>query len=455
MISKYIFILLSMGIIPFLSAQTEQATEVGSADASIIASAIPDVVEEVASLDSGNTAWMLTATALVLFMTLPGLALFYGGLVQSKNVLSVLMHCFAIACLASIVWFAVGYSLSLTAGSGKDWIGGTDAFFLQHLTADSLNGDHPETVWIMFQMTFAIITPALIVGAFVERIKFSAVLLFSALWLIVVYCPVCYWVWGGGWLAERGVIDFAGGIVVHATAGASALTLAAMLGRRHGFPKSLKPPHNPGMVMTGAAMLWVGWFGFNAGSAAAADTSAGMAMLVTHLSAATASLVWMLVEWRSTGKPGLVGIVTGMVAGLATITPASGSVGPLGAIIIGASAGIICYYACGFIKEKLGIDDSLDVAAVHGVGGILGTLLVSYLGWKGELGGLGINTESWTDQLIVQAQGCLAAIALSVVATYIIVKVVSALTSGIRVSEEDETKGLDQAAHGENGYSLS
>ncbi|MDA7823015.1 ammonium transporter [Opitutales bacterium] len=455
MISKYIFILLSMGIIPFLSAQTEQATEVGSADASIIASAIPDVVEEVASLDSGNTAWMLTATALVLFMTLPGLALFYGGLVQSKNVLSVLMHCFAIACLASIVWFAVGYSLSLTAGSGKDWIGGTDAFFLQHLTADSLNGDHPETVWIMFQMTFAIITPALIVGAFVERIKFSAVLLFSALWLIVVYCPVCYWVWGGGWLAERGVIDFAGGIVVHATAGASALTLAAMLGRRHGFPKSLKPPHNPGMVMTGAAMLWVGWFGFNAGSAAAADTSAGMAMLVTHLSAATASLVWMLVEWRSTGKPGLVGIVTGMVAGLATITPASGSVGPLGAIIIGASAGIICYYACGFIKEKLGIDDSLDVAAVHGVGGILGTLLVSYLGWKGELGGLGINTESWTDQLVVQAQGCLAAIALSVVATYIIVKVVSALTSGIRVSDDDETKGLDQAAHGENGYSLS
>jgi Amt family ammonium transporter len=455
MISKYIFILLSMGIIPFLSAQTGQATEVGSADASIIASAIPDVVEEVASLDSGNTAWMLTATALVLFMTLPGLALFYGGLVQSKNVLSVLMHCFAIACLASIVWFAVGYSLSLTAGSGKDWIGGTDAFFLQHLTADSLNGDHPETVWIMFQMTFAIITPALIVGAFVERIKFSAVLLFSALWLIVVYCPVCYWVWGGGWLAERGVIDFAGGIVVHATAGASALTLAAMLGRRHGFPKSLKPPHNPGMVMTGAAMLWVGWFGFNAGSAAAADTSAGMAMLVTHLSAATASLVWMLVEWRSTGKPGLVGIVTGMVAGLATITPASGSVGPLGAIIIGASAGIICYYACGFIKEKLGIDDSLDVAAVHGVGGILGTLLVSYLGWKGELGGLGINTESWTDQLVVQAQGCLAAIALSVVATYIIVKVVSALTSGIRVSDDDETKGLDQAAHGENGYSLS
>ncbi|MGA0902844.1 MAG: ammonium transporter [Opitutales bacterium] len=425
----------------------------GSADA-VVQAAAP-ATEEEATLDSGNTAWMLTATALVLFMTLPGLALFYGGLVQSKNVLSVLMHCFAIACLASIIWFAVGYSLALTPGNEDGWIGGQTAFFLQNLSIDSLNGDHPETVWIMFQMTFAIITPALIVGAFVERIKFSAVLLFSALWLVVVYCPVCYWVWGGGWLAERGVIDFAGGIVVHATAGASALTLAAMLGRRHGFPRSLKPPHNPGMVMTGAAMLWVGWFGFNAGSAAAADTSAGMAMLVTHLSAATASLVWMFVEWRKTGKPGLVGIVTGTIAGLATITPASGSVGPLGAIIIGASAGLVCYYACGFVKEKLGIDDSLDVAAVHGVGGILGTLLVSYLGWKGELGGLGINADNWQDQLVVQAQGCLAAIALSVVATYIIVKVISALTGGIRVSDEEETKGLDQAAHGENGYSLS
>jgi Amt family ammonium transporter len=453
MISRYLLLLASLGLAPFLFGQSVDPLVTGSADA-VVQAAAP-ATEEEATLDSGNTAWMLTATALVLFMTLPGLALFYGGLVQSKNVLSVLMHCFAIACLASIIWFAVGYSLALTPGNEDGWIGGQTAFFLQNLSIDSLNGDHPETVWIMFQMTFAIITPALIVGAFVERIKFSAVLLFSALWLVVVYCPVCYWVWGGGWLAERGVIDFAGGIVVHATAGASALTLAAMLGRRHGFPRSLKPPHNPGMVMTGAAMLWVGWFGFNAGSAAAADTSAGMAMLVTHLSAATASLVWMFVEWRKTGKPGLVGIVTGTIAGLATITPASGSVGPLGAIIIGASAGLLCYYACGFVKEKLGIDDSLDVAAVHGVGGILGTLLVSYLGWKGELGGLGINADNWQDQLVVQAQGCLAAIALSVVATYIIVKVISALTGGIRVSDEEETKGLDQAAHGENGYSLS
>jgi len=295
----------------------------------------------------------------------------------------------------------------------------------------------------------------LIVGAFVERIKFSAVLIFSGLWLLLVYCPVCYWVWGGGWLAEKGVIDFAGGIVVHATAGASALTLAYMLGRRQGFPRSLKPPHNPGMVMTGAAMLWVGWFGFNAGSAGAADTSAGMAMLVTHISAATASLVWMLVEWRKTGKPGLVGIVTGTIAGLATITPASGSVGPLGAIVIGASAGFVCYYACSIVKEAMGIDDSLGVAAVHGVGGILGTLLVAFLGVEGTLGGLGINAATAGEQFVVQAQGCLVAIALSVVATYLIVKIMSPFIGGIRVSEDDETKGLDQSAHGENGYSLN
>ena len=431
--------------------QPDSPTEVETTESEVAAPA----EGEIASLDSGNTAWMITATALVLFMTLPGLALFYGGLVQSKNVLSVLMHCFAIACLASIIWFAVGYSLALTSGSGKTWIGGTDAFFLQHLNIENLNGDHPETVWIMFQMTFAIITPGLIVGAFVERIKFSAVLIFSGLWLVLVYCPVCYWVWGGGWLAEKGVIDFAGGIVVHATAGASALTLAYMLGRRQGFPRSLKPPHNPGMVMTGAAMLWVGWFGFNAGSAGAADTSAGMAMLVTHISAATASLVWMLVEWRKTGKPGLVGIVTGTIAGLATITPASGSVGPLGAIVIGASAGFVCYYACSIVKEAMGIDDSLDVAAVHGVGGILGTLLVAFLGVEGTLGGLGINAPTAGEQFVVQAQGCLAAIALSVVATYLIVKIMSPFIGGIRVSEDDETKGLDQSAHGENGYSLN
>jgi len=404
------------------------------------------------SPDSGNTAWMLTATALVLFMTLPGLALFYGGLVQSKNVLSVLMHCFTIACIASIIWVVCGYSLALTEGS--EWIGGTERLFLNGLTADSLNGDFPESVWIVFQMTFAIITPGLIVGAFVERIKFSAMMIFSGLWLLIVYVPACYWVWGGGWLTKAGVIDFAGGIVVHATAGASALTIAAMLGKRQGFPKSLRPPHSPGLVMIGAAMLWVGWFGFNAGSAAAANGSAGMAMLVTHISAATASLVWMFVEWKQTGKPGLVGIVTGMVAGLATITPASGNVGPMGAIIIGATAGIVCYFACGIIKEKLNIDDSLDVAAVHGVGGILGTLMVAFLGIEGTLGGQGINLNTASEQFSIQAKGCLAIVLLSVVATYVIVKITSALTGGIRVSEEDETKGLDQASHGENGYSI-
>ncbi len=439
----------------------------GVAETAIAQADVPAAEEETVSLDSGNTAWIITATALVLFMTLPGLALFYGGLVQSKNVLSVLMQCFTIACVASLLWFAIGYSLSLTPGGlgeeARGWIGGKSAFFLEHLSEDSLNGDMPESVWIMFQMTFAIITPGLIVGAFVERMKFSAVVLFSALWLIAVYFPVCYWVWCAdhGWLNKAGVIDFAGGIVVHATAGASALTLAWMLGRRHGFPKSLKPPHNPGMVMIGASMLWVGWFGFNAGSAGASNNDAGMAMLVTHLSAATASLVWMLIEWNKTGKPGLVGIVTGTIAGLATITPASGSVGPLGAIIIGASAGLVCYYACSFIKEKLGVDDSLDVAAVHGVGGILGTLMVSYFGQLGVMGGQGISQHengaylTWSEQLTIQAQGVLAAIALSIVATYVIVKVISALLGGIRVSEDDETKGLDQAEHGENGYSLN
>jgi Amt family ammonium transporter len=442
------------------TAETSSDSIVPSITTEVDEISSPDTVqvEEVVPLDSGNTAWMITATALVLFMTLPGLALFYGGLVQSKNVLSVLMHCFAVACLASIIWVAVGYSLALTPGGvdgSRGWIGGKGEFFLQNLTEDSQSGDFPSSVWIIFQMTFAIITPGLIVGAFVERIKFSAVMLFSGLWLLVVYCPVCYWVWGGGWLAEAGVIDFAGGIVVHATAGASALTIAWMLGRRQGYPKSLKPPHNPGMVMIGASMLWVGWFGFNAGSAGAANGDAGMAMLVTHLSAATASLVWMFIEWKQTGKPGLVGIVTGTIAGLATITPASGAVGPMGAIIIGASAGLVCYFACGFVKEKLGVDDSLDVAAVHGVGGILGTLMVAYLGVEGRLGGQGINLDSSSEQLIVQAKGCLAAIALSVVATYIIVKLISALTGGIRVSEEEETKGLDQSAHGENAYSLN
>ena len=410
-------------------------------------------------LNSGNTAWMITATALVLFMTLPGLALFYGGLVQSKNVLSVLMHCFAIACLASIIWVAVGYSLALTPGGvdgSRGWIGGKGEFFLQNLTEESQNGDFPSSVWIIFQMTFAIITPGLIVGAFVERIKFSAVMLFSALWLVVVYCPVCYWVWGGGWLYKAGVIDFAGGIVVHATAGASALTLAWMLGRRQGYPTSLKPPHNPGMVMIGASMLWVGWFGFNAGSAVAADGSAGMAMLVTHISAAVGALTWMGIEWIKSGKATMVGIATGMVAGLATITPASGTVGPAGALLIGLLAGSVCFYATQMVKSYFEIDDSLDVFPVHGVGGMLGIIMLAFVGnpdgFLGS-GAAGISEDGAIAQLMLQLEGIFVIGLWTVIATYIILRVLSMYTE-IRVSNEAEEEGLDIHEHNEQGYSL-
>lgn len=402
--------------------------------------------EAVSALSSGNTAWMITATVLVLFMTLPGLALFYGGLVRSQNVLSVLMHCFAIACLASVLWIGGLYSLAFADGSA--WLGGLSKLGLKGVDSSSMSGDIPETVFIMFQLTFAIITPGLIVGAFVERMKFSAVLLFSALWLIVVYAPVVHWVWGGGWLMEKGVLDLAGGIVVHATAGISALVLAKCLGPRDGFPSKLHVPHNPGMVMIGASMLWVGWFGFNAGSQLAANEAAGMTMLVTHISAAVASLTWMTIEWLKTGKPGLVGIVTGMVAGLASITPASGNVGPVGAIIIGFLAGFICYFACGFVKQGLKIDDSLDVFAVHGVGGIMGTLMVAVLG-TAAFGGFGV--ESIGAQLGTQAFAVLAVVLWSGVASYLIILVCRVVT-GLRVSAEDETTGLDRGEHGETAY---
>ncbi len=332
-----------------------------------------------AKLSDGNTAWILTATALVLFMTLPGLALFYGGLVHSRNLLSVLMHCFTICCLASVLWLIGVYSLAFgDGGSVNAWIGGLGKSFLAGVGTDTLFGDIPETVFFMFQMTFAIITPALIVGAYPERMKFAAVLLFSGLWLILVYAPVAHWVWGGGWLADMGVMDFAGGLVVHVTAGASALVIAIVLGSRRGFPREITPPHSPGMVMMGAAMLWVGWYGFNAGSALAANGSAGMAMTVTHLSAASASLTWMTIEWVKHGKPSLVGLVTGTIAGLATITPASGFVGPVGGLVYGIAAGAVCYWAVNLIKQKFEIDDSLDVFAVHGVGGALGTLLAAF-----------------------------------------------------------------------------
>ena len=376
--------------------------------------------------------------------------MFYAGLVRSKNTISVLAQCLVIAVLASVVWFVVGYSLSFS-GDGS-YIGNLDKIFLKTVSLKSLSGDIPETVFVMFQMTFAIITPALIVGAFVERMKFSAVVLFTVLWLILVYAPATHWVWGGGWLAKMGVFDFAGGLVVHTTAGISALVIAYSLGSRKDFPKNFNPPHSPVLAMIGACMLWVGWFGFNAGSALAANESAGMAMLVTHISAATATITWMFIDWIKNGKPGLVGMITGMIAGLATITPASGFVGPMGAIILGILAGSICYYCVGFVKFKLQIDDSLDVFAVHGVGGILGTLLAGILATD-FFGGLGLE-KSAAEQTMIQAIGILSVALLSFVGTVIIVKIIK-LTTGLRVPEDEEIgEGLDFGSHGESSYNL-
>ena len=416
---------------------------------------MPSLAHASDGLNSGDTAWILTATALVLFMTLPGLALFYGGLVRAKNVLSVLMHCFAVACVASIAWLVAVYSLAFDdGGAANQFIGGLSKVFLLGVGPDTLSGTIPETVFFMFQMTFAIITPALIVGAFVERMKFSAVLLFSLIWLFLVYAPACHWVWGGGWLADLGVMDFAGGIVVHVTAGVSAIVLVMVLGSRRGYPTEIRPPHNPGMTVTGACMLWVGWFGFNAGSALAADGGAGMAMVVTHTSAAVASLVWAIIEWIKFGKPSVVGIVTGMVAGLASITPASGFVGPMGAVVIGLVAGVLCFYATIWIKFKLKIDDSLDVFAVHGVGGIIGTLLVSFFAAE-SLGGLGLaEGSSMGSQLFVQIIGIVSVALLSAVGTWVIVKLVQA-TVGLRVYAEEEVDGLDISTHGERSYDLT
>ncbi len=402
-------------------------------------------------LDTGDTAWLLTSTALVLFMTIPGLSLFYAGLVRSKNVLSVLMQCFTITCLASIVWLVFGYSLAF--GTGNNWIGDFSNLFLGEVTRSSLSGTIPESVFVMFQMTFAIITPALVVGGFAERMKFSSMMWFSLLWLVVVYLPVCHWVWGGGWLGDMGVLDFAGGLVVHITAGVGAIVAAMVLGNRKGFPRTAMPPHNLTMSVTGAGMLWVGWFGFNAGSAVAASGDAGMAMLVTHISAATGSLVWMFAEWIKYGKPSVLGIVTGMVAGLGTITPASGFVGPMGALIIGASAGLICFIATNFIKRVLKIDDSLDVFPVHGIGGILGTLLVAVF-VADQFGGAGL-AEGMTigSQLSVQAIGVVSVVAWTAIATFVILKIVKVIC-GLRAEDQDETQGLDISQHEETGYNM-
>jgi ammonium transporter, Amt family len=408
-----------------------------------------DAVAQTTKLSGGDTAWILTSTALVLFMTLPGLALFYGGLVHARNLLSVLMQCFAVACLMSVLWLIGVYSLAFgDGGAANAWIGGLGKAFMSGVGPDSLSGTIPESVFFMFQMTFAVITPALIVGAYVERIKFSAVLIFSGVWLVLVYAPVCHWIWGGGWLADRGVKDFAGGLVVHVTAGISALVIAKVLGARRGFPREITPPHHPGLTMIGAAMLWVGWFGFNAGSALAADGSAGMAMVVTHISAATGALVWMGIEWVKHGRPSLIGIVTGMVAGLATVTPASGFIGPGGALLCGFLAGFVCFWCVGFIKQKVGIDDSLDVFAVHGVGGALGILLTSFLGAE-AFGGMGLGEGmTITKQFGAQILGIVVVALWSLVISWILVKVIQK-TTGLRVHEEDEIEGLDITSHGE------
>ena len=405
-------------------------------------------------MNSGDTSWVLVATALVLFMTLPGLALFYGGLVRSKSVLSVLMQCLAIAALASLLWLIVGYSIAFGSDAGGV-VGGLGKAFFTGIKTDTMHGSIPEIVFAIFQMTFAIITPALIVGAFVERTKFSTVLIMSSAWVLLVYAPICHWVWGGGWLQDMGVMDFAGGLVVHASAGASALVIAAVVGKRQGFPNQLQPPHNPGMTATGAAMLWVGWFGFNGGSQLAADGGAGMAIAVTHIAAASGAIAWAAIEWVKFGKPSLVGTVTGVIAGLATVTPASGYVGPAGGLILGAVAGVLCFFAVDVVKKRWKIDDSLDVFAVHGVGGMIGTLLVAFLAVT-ALGGSGLSVEGGAigSQLGVQALGVVASVAWAAVVTFIIVKVTSWVTGGLRVNEEDEQAGLDLATHGERGYDM-
>jgi Amt family ammonium transporter len=405
-------------------------------------------------LDSGDTAWILTSTALVLFMTIPGLSLFYAGLVRTKNVLSVLMQCFTITCLMSILWLVVGYSLAFSDGGAvNQFVGGLSNFFLGGIAEDTLEGTIPASSFIAFQMTFAIITPALIVGGFAERMRFSAVVMFSAAWLLLVYAPICHWVWGGGWLSDLGLMDFAGGTVVHITAGVAAIVTAVVLGNRRGFPDTAMPPHNMTLTIAGAGMLWVGWFGFNGGSAFAANGDAAMAILVTHMSAAAGAFTWMCAEWIKYGKPSALGAVTGMVAGLGTITPASGFVGPAGGLVIGICAGIVCFFATNFIKRSLKIDDSLDVFPVHGVGGALGTILTAVFA-SNALGIFsGQEDINIVSQLGTQAIGVIAVIVYTALVTFVILKVTGALV-GNRVDDEVEVAGLDLNSHNERGYDI-
>ena len=414
------------------------------------------VAAEPPKLDAANTAWMLTASLLVLFMTLPGLALFYAGLVRSRNVLSVLMQCFAITCVVTLAWVGFVYSIAFgDGGASNAWYGGFAKSFMYGVDLKAVRPGTtiPETVFAMFQLTFAIITPALVLGAYAERVKFSGMLLFSLLWLILVYAPIAHWVWGDGWLGKMGIMDFAGGTVVHLNAGTAALVCALVLGPRRGFPETAMPPHNMTMTVTGACMLWVGWFGFNAGSALAADGAAGMAMLVTHIGAATGAFAWMMCEWMRFGKPSALGIVTGMVAGLGTITPASGFVGPLGALAIGATAGVVCFLATNHMKRVFKVDDSLDVFPVHGVGGLIGTMLTGVFA-SAAFGGVGYPDKvTMGGQVLVQFWGVLATALWSGVVTWILLMVIQALV-GMRVDPEDETEGLDTALHNEKGYDL-
>ena len=417
----------------------------------LVAHAAPALTAEAPKIDGANTAWMLTAAVLVLFMTLPGLALFYAGLVRTKNVLSVLMQCFSITCIVTLAWVFVGYSIAF--GDGNPWWGGLGKALLAGIDVKTVKGSIPETVFAMYQLTFAIITPALVIGAYAERVRFGGMLLFSLLWLLIVYCPIAHWVWGEGWLQKRGIMDFAGGTVVHLNAGIAALVCALVLGRRRGFPETAMPPHNMTMTVTGACMLWVGWFGFNAGSALAADGTAGMAMLVTHIGAATGAFAWMLCEWLRYGKPSVLGIVTGMVAGLGTITPASGFVGPIGALVIGASAGVICFLATSYMKRRLNIDDSLDVFPVHGVGGTLGTLLTGVF-VSAAFGGIGYPEKvTMGEQVTTQLIGVVAVGAWSGIATWILLKLTD-VVAGLRVAGDAETEGLDTVLHNEKGYNL-
>ena len=418
----------------------------------IMNASVPVMASDGSVLNPADTAWILTSTGLVLFMTVPGLALFYGGLVRTKNVLSVLIQCFAVTSLVSVLWMVAGYSLALTASSEfQPWIGGVGRLFLTGLDAESLTGSLPESVFCMYHLSFAVFAPALMIGGVVERMRFSSLLIFTGLWTMLVYVPVCHWLWGGGWLSQLGAVDFAGGIVVHTTAGAATLTAAWLLGPRRGFPVTLLPPHNLTLTAAGAGILWVGWHGFSAGSALMANGAAGLAMLTTHIAATAGALVWMTVEWARYGRPTLLGIATGLIAGLGIVSPVAGFIGPMGALVLGVVAGTVCFFAIGAIKRGLGIDDALDVFPVHGVGGMIGAVMLPLLSLK-ALGGTGLPGEhTLFEQVGIQGVAVIASALWSVGVSYVLLKGIDALT-GLRVPPDEETEGLDLSSHNGKGY---